>query len=179
MYDAKLAAKTPEKRKPGSQGKKSVLDRIRATIDASSCINPSSRASATTEKSEVRLPQSQSSYDAFRPSKKPQLQHGKPSLFVCEEGKEPVIIAVPAVSHYVNDHAKMCKFVDPNPLTVVVSTLKDLLFLLKKVKGKSADMFHAVHKLPEFELVKREMAAFRVCYASSPHCIGIPIPVEG
>ena len=64
-------------------------------------------------------------------------------------------------THYANNHPKHCKFVNPDPVVVMASVLNDLVLILNKCKSKGVNMFHEAKKVPQFEIVEKQIAAFR------------------
>ena len=66
------------------------------------------------------------------------------------------------IQHYVNDFETKCNFVDPNPVVIIQSLLRDLLAILKACKGKGPSMFHIASKQKCFKKIEKQAAALRV-----------------
>jgi len=64
-------------------------------------------------------------------------------------------------SPYLNAYSKQCTFRDPNPAVVIISILKDLLFLLRKFEKAGPNMFYEVKRSSQFEIIETEIASLR------------------
>ncbi len=165
VYDSKLVARTPteKKRRPANSD---MLTKIRRTLDVT---NPEHHHSRLTLPL-VPPPEMRKSAGGLGggdplPSSSP-VAGSSPRLpfeDVKSVGKSDSVPSVPA-AHHVNDFPKLCKFVDPDPVTVAASALGDLIVLMKKARAKEKGpaMFSEVKKHPKFELVEKEFAALRV-----------------
>ena len=64
----------------------------------------------------------------------------------------------------INNYKTKCRFVDPNPVVIMESLLKDIMSILKKTKEKGIWMFHAAAKQKHFEEIEKQAAALRVFF---------------